>query len=126
MSCSICLSLNAALPHVHLACAHAFHEECIEQWLAKNDTCPLCRATVDNALSRLCRARIKYQRRLAAHTRSVEAKRACKRALQGVQHMKHKREELRLELDLAVANEENARDAVRAAQKALHKANRRR
>jgi hypothetical protein len=28
------------------ACKHAFHVECIDQWLAKNTTCPICRTSL--------------------------------------------------------------------------------
>jgi hypothetical protein len=26
-----------------LKCGHAFHRNCIKQWLVQNDTCPMCR-----------------------------------------------------------------------------------
>jgi hypothetical protein len=25
-------------------CLHVFHADCLEQWLKKNETCPVCRA----------------------------------------------------------------------------------
>jgi E3 ubiquitin-protein ligase ATL6/9/15/31/42/55 len=28
-------------------CDHVFHPECIDEWLAKNTTCPVCRANLD-------------------------------------------------------------------------------
>ncbi|KAJ0601693.1 putative transcription factor C2H2 family [Helianthus annuus] len=30
-----------------LLCCHAFHVECIDAWLKSNQTCPLCRLTVN-------------------------------------------------------------------------------
>lgn len=32
------------------ACAHLFHEGCIEAWLRSHGTCPVCRSPVDAAL----------------------------------------------------------------------------
>ncbi|URE35342.1 hypothetical protein MUK42_36774 [Musa troglodytarum] len=29
------------------ACSHAFHVDCIDQWLVRATTCPMCRAEVD-------------------------------------------------------------------------------
>jgi hypothetical protein len=29
-----------------LPCGHAFHSECVEQWLKDNDVCPYCRQTI--------------------------------------------------------------------------------
>jgi RING-H2 zinc finger domain len=45
--CSICQSDIAAVG-VELECAHKFHAECLQQWVAKANTCPLCRAPVFN------------------------------------------------------------------------------
>lgn len=43
-SCSVCLEsarIGDALRK--LPCGHCFHVQCIDLWLYKNDTCPLCR-----------------------------------------------------------------------------------
>ncbi|KAG0466352.1 hypothetical protein HPP92_017932 [Vanilla planifolia] len=46
--CSICLGVVAdgekvrALP----GCCHGFHPDCVDQWLRKQSSCPLCRAKV--------------------------------------------------------------------------------
>ena len=29
-----------------LPCSHAFHAECVDQWLKEKDTCPMCKACV--------------------------------------------------------------------------------
>lgn len=43
--CSICLDPFGTRPLVAGACAHVFHAECVEQWLARDPgrTCPVCR-----------------------------------------------------------------------------------
>jgi hypothetical protein len=43
-TCPICLS-DDMYSGVRLGgCGHMFHEECIETWLEKEATCPVCRA----------------------------------------------------------------------------------
>jgi hypothetical protein len=42
--CSICLEDMESSRQ--LVCGHAFHEDCINQWLPKNNTCPYCRRQV--------------------------------------------------------------------------------
>ena len=50
-SCSVCIDAFECgetvlcLPE----CQHAFHEDCIEGWLARNTTCPNCRASLVSA-----------------------------------------------------------------------------
>ncbi|KAL6275859.1 hypothetical protein ACE6H2_019460 [Prunus campanulata] len=47
--CSICLGeFKDGEKCRQLECEHAFHEECIDQWLRKKIQCPLCRATVSS------------------------------------------------------------------------------
>jgi hypothetical protein len=46
-ACSICQSDIAAVG-VQLECAHQFHAECLQQWVEKANTCPLCRRPVLN------------------------------------------------------------------------------
>ncbi|PQQ11689.1 RING-H2 finger protein ATL39-like [Prunus yedoensis var. nudiflora] len=47
--CSICLGEFKDWEKCRqLECEHAFHEECIDQWLRKKIQCPLCRATVSS------------------------------------------------------------------------------
>lgn len=42
--CSVCLEdLDAGVP---LECGHAFHYECIVEWLRHGSTCPVCRSPV--------------------------------------------------------------------------------
>ena len=49
LECSICLGeFKDGEKCRQLECEHAFHEECIDQWLLKKIHCPLCRATVSS------------------------------------------------------------------------------
>lgn len=40
--CSICLG-DQTNKAVKLTCGHIFHKMCIDPWLEKNKTCPICR-----------------------------------------------------------------------------------
>ena len=41
--CSICLNEKDKCIFRKLVCNHQFHIECIEKWLSKNISCPICR-----------------------------------------------------------------------------------
>ncbi|KAG6529263.1 hypothetical protein ZIOFF_011460 [Zingiber officinale] len=42
--CSICLEDFNIMSHVlEMPCRHIFHRECLKEWLARSNTCPLCR-----------------------------------------------------------------------------------
>eukprot|EP00250_Pteridium_aquilinum_P035775 c9916_g1_i2 orf=661-1323(+) len=46
--CAVCLGdyqLNEKLQQLPL-CKHSFHVPCIDEWLAKNTTCPICRTSL--------------------------------------------------------------------------------
>ncbi|MCO5605655.1 hypothetical protein L7F22_059838 [Adiantum nelumboides] len=46
--CTVCLSdyqINEKLQQLPV-CKHSFHVPCINQWLAKNATCPICRLSL--------------------------------------------------------------------------------
>ena len=46
-SCTICLD---EFQHpIILTCKHVFCESCINEWLNKNTTCPICRTTIVNS-----------------------------------------------------------------------------
>jgi len=46
MICSICLNkLNN--PRL-LPCMHKFHPQCIQQWIEIDNSCPLCRKTIED------------------------------------------------------------------------------
>lgn len=47
--CAVCLSKFEAVDQLRLLplCCHAFHVDCIDAWLKANQTCPLCRSTVN-------------------------------------------------------------------------------
>ncbi|KAK9058241.1 hypothetical protein SSX86_023081 [Deinandra increscens subsp. villosa] len=49
VDCAVCLSRFEAVDQLRLLplCCHAFHAECIDAWLKSNQTCPLCRSTVN-------------------------------------------------------------------------------
>ena len=44
-TCPICLEHDTVVRHT-LKCNHTFHLHCIDRWLLKNRTCPLCRVVV--------------------------------------------------------------------------------
>ncbi|VAI77178.1 unnamed protein product [Triticum turgidum subsp. durum] len=46
--CAVCLGAIrvGAMAKLLPACAHVYHVECIDLWLAAHSTCPLCRCTV--------------------------------------------------------------------------------
>ena len=48
-SCSICMiefSETDGKQVAELSCEHIFHEECLQQWVLKNDSCPICRRSI--------------------------------------------------------------------------------
>lgn len=45
MECPICLENNLE-PFKMLNCQHSFHEVCLNIWLEKHNSCPLCRQLV--------------------------------------------------------------------------------
>jgi hypothetical protein len=44
--CAICLGGEEG-SGAKLPCGHIFHYDCLSKWVAKQATCPLCRAPVD-------------------------------------------------------------------------------
>lgn len=44
--CSICYETTKDSDIVKLKCEHIFHKKCIEQWVEKSGTCPLCRYNI--------------------------------------------------------------------------------
>ena len=43
--CVICLE-DIDVDETELPCGHVFHNQCLFEWLAQQDTCPICRATL--------------------------------------------------------------------------------
>ena len=43
--CSICLT-DITLNKKELSCKHKYHTECIDKWLERKSTCPICRKEV--------------------------------------------------------------------------------
>ena len=47
MSCPICLeNFNTIQEKTITKCAHHFHKDCLEEWLHRNGSCPLCRTNL--------------------------------------------------------------------------------
>lgn len=46
--CPICFDSIRQNEGVALPCMHAFHPQCIRPWLMENDTCPVCRRSVND------------------------------------------------------------------------------
>jgi len=44
--CSICYERISEKESVKLKCKHVFHKDCMEQWVKKSGTCPLCRYNI--------------------------------------------------------------------------------
>lgn len=44
--CSICLTNCSPKQLKTLPCEHQFHKKCVNKWLKKNNSCPLCRAVI--------------------------------------------------------------------------------
>jgi len=44
--CSICCESIKNMDTIKLKCKHIFHKECIEKWVEKSGTCPLCRYNI--------------------------------------------------------------------------------
>ncbi|KAH9488194.1 hypothetical protein Btru_064808 [Bulinus truncatus] len=47
MECPICLGPFGSMGTQFLGCAHGFHEYCLNKWLKRDRSCPVCRAPVD-------------------------------------------------------------------------------
>jgi len=45
-TCPICLSDDMYVGIRMEGCGHMFHEKCIETWLEREDTCPVCRGQI--------------------------------------------------------------------------------
>lgn len=51
IECAICQEETGHDFRVKLQCSHEFHAKCLKEWLIRNQTCPLCRASVRSAPS---------------------------------------------------------------------------
>ncbi|KAK4415834.1 RING-H2 finger protein ATL20 [Sesamum alatum] len=51
-TCSICLENYCQKETIRLIskCGHCFHATCIQQWLGKNSTCPVCRTSLSDVV----------------------------------------------------------------------------
>ncbi len=51
-NCSICLDEKKLRKIFITECNHTFHKKCINKWLDKSDTCPICRKILTNDIER--------------------------------------------------------------------------
>jgi hypothetical protein len=49
-NCSICLEKLVSKGTQIVFCNHEFHHDCIEKWLEKENTCPICRNLIDHSI----------------------------------------------------------------------------
>ncbi|GBM91820.1 hypothetical protein AVEN_15699-1 [Araneus ventricosus] len=50
-NCFICLEDYDKKSASFLPCSHSFHPQCIEGWLGKKNSCPVCRTKVNNNIT---------------------------------------------------------------------------
>lgn len=48
MECVICYEKKEASEFTTTDCDHSFCKSCLDNWMALNDSCPLCRKTIRN------------------------------------------------------------------------------
>jgi len=80
VSCSICLEADALMP-VATTCNHTFCTVCLQQWLERTPTCPLCRGPVD----RVNRLPVPVRALQKPRIPFVQKQRALRQLLLGVQ-----------------------------------------
>lgn len=49
-NCSICFEKLVSKETRIVHCGHEFHHNCIEKWLEKKNSCPLCRGLIDHKI----------------------------------------------------------------------------
>lgn len=61
--CTICIDgLKVGEVIVSLPCKHSFHEECVVLWLKQHNTCPVCRASIEQSAHNRAMAEQQQQR----------------------------------------------------------------
>ena len=98
--CSICLS-PFLLPgeKTYTACRHTFHQACLQKWLEKGDSCPICRHLLIKFVSfeQVSAAAKKWR---TSQLSESEVKQLCKRFQKGIRIRtteKRRIEKLRIE-----------------------------
>ena len=49
-NCSICFEKLVSKDTQIIHCGHEFHNDCIDKWLEKENSCPLCRGLIDHRI----------------------------------------------------------------------------
>ena len=55
MECNICLNVIDSQQNKTLSCEHSFCKQCIAKWETKSNSCPCCRAKIEDKLCTLCK-----------------------------------------------------------------------
>ncbi|KAL8097954.1 hypothetical protein AgCh_030902 [Apium graveolens] len=58
LDCAVCLEIFKDGDKCRLLpnCKHTFHTQCIDSWLSKTASCPMCRTTLEISVCSLCEA----------------------------------------------------------------------
>jgi hypothetical protein len=76
-SCSICMDNFKARDRIRtLPCLHFFHKACIDEWLQRQGTCPICKSRVDPTAASANLAQEPQQRRTGLSQRAPNANRS--------------------------------------------------
>ncbi|GBM93876.1 hypothetical protein AVEN_213442-1 [Araneus ventricosus] len=54
IQCVICWETVSGLNKKSLPCSHLFHEKCINEWLERSRSCPVCRSSIHGMNNFLC------------------------------------------------------------------------
>jgi hypothetical protein len=75
--CPVCCDKIESTDATTLACGHGFHHSCLQTWLERNPSCPMCRQDASEDLELECRVcNKKFEARRYKNAQS--ARRACR------------------------------------------------